>query len=349
MIAFSVGLAVIMVPLLLQCIGSLVSTESARHGYVCMPKVFAVLAIVGWCVTIGTTLASLILNGNDFCILASIVASVISLLCSVTYCSLRITYDGQGFWVKKFFGKAKYHTYDEICAITPGNQDATLRLKNANVFLDGLAVGRQEFLDYAEERYCAISGAFCIPDCPHWLFGGNVNDPWSIVIPVGMAWLFVFVAVLWLVCSGVHDICLIPDTLTYDDIYVTSAVLEDGAIYMNTQNSRFVLSGDKLISESRISEMVPGMLSVGYAAESGNGSDDLYEVWAITDSNGNDILRYETTKEYVVKGTGKSIAILVSFFTVFTALLGLGYYVLCYPERYRIIANMLIKKEQRNW
>ena len=71
----------------------------------------------------------------------------------VTYFSLTITYDDEGFCVKRYWGKPRYYSYTEIQGINyTDGYGFRLLMREGSVNVSTMADGKQDFYNYAARR-----------------------------------------------------------------------------------------------------------------------------------------------------------------------------------------------------
>ena len=137
--------------------------KSRTAQRVVMPKFLLMLAAAlvigaGWLFYIYWT------EGNRELLGACIAAAVGAVLMLLAYFSLRIDYDGSGFTVRKYFGRPKHYTYDEILGADLGVGSWTLVMRSGKVKVDVLATRKTAFYEYAEEKFTANSRHGHIPE-----------------------------------------------------------------------------------------------------------------------------------------------------------------------------------------
>ena len=338
--AFSICLIVLSIPLLLQSIPKVFCPEPEKYGIVRMPKIFAIIGMISWCIS-GIALLCFLSKSTHLSLKnIALAASVIALLCNLIYSSIDITYDENGFRVKRFLGRAKFHTYAEIKGIIPGEtSNTTLCLQKEKIFLAGWAVGQQSFLDYAEMQYSAITGAFCMPDFPSPFY----NYPLSLLVLCASLWIFSLVAVAIFLPIAFRTAHMTQTDLTYDTVCITSIEYKNNKYQLNTQDVCFAISEDVLTKDSKRVLENADSLSLGYNPQEGNGTNFLYEIWEIKDLSGKEILRFGTSKEYYLKEAREAAAISFVFFLLTSFICPLSVYIYPRQERHPILTWILYR------
>lgn len=130
----------------------------------------------------------------SFCekeIVVGIGFSAFALLCSTMilgYCNQRIYYDEDGFTSKTFLGVKRRFSYADIEYIRGDMaSDIKLRVRNKTVHIDEIAIGKTEFLAFAQKQYRLLNGGKNIPICDKKskcdaIFNGNVKSPAGLIV-----------------------------------------------------------------------------------------------------------------------------------------------------------------------
>ena len=169
---------------------------------VAMPKFLLILAAAlvigaGWLFYMYWT------EGGRELLGACIAAAVGAVLMLLAYFSLRIDYDERGFTARKYFGRPKHYTYEEILGADLGIGSWTLVMRSGKVKADVLATGKTAFYEYAEEKFTANSRHGHIPEIELPSFSkkilrNNVKNPGE----------FIFMSIAWcaLIVYLEHDL-----------------------------------------------------------------------------------------------------------------------------------------------
>ncbi len=214
---FQVFVSCFIVPLIVSIVLTLMELgkDKAEMCIVHMPRyawdlglvltlISVCICIVGWSVSI-----------PKWTWIASAAIGAIGVVFLLLFRSLQITYDKTGFRIKRFFVSKFYH-YDEITGVTFGaGSQYTLYLKKGRVFVDNLAVGGAEFLNYAQVRWLEIGLGNEFPERRPRLFNGYLLNPKAflfayLVTPV----LFSGLLVLFIVTSQTMRDIVILATIT---------------------------------------------------------------------------------------------------------------------------------------
>ena len=169
---------------------------------VAMPKFLLILAAAtvigaGWLFNLYWT------EGDRELLGACIAAAVGAVLMTLAYFNLQIDYDETGFTARKYFGRPKHYTYDEILGVDMGVGNYTLVMRSGKVKVDMLATGKIAFYEYAEEKFTANSrhGHFPEIESPSFskkILRNNVKNPGE----------FIFMSIAWcaLIVYLEHDL-----------------------------------------------------------------------------------------------------------------------------------------------
>ena len=152
----------------------------------------------------------------------------------MAYINCRITYDEKGFTVTNFWGITRTYTYDDITRLK-GTKDVKLYVGERVVRIDDMAVGKTQFLFYAEARYMKTHGGRGIPiTSPDGkkdfdLFNGNVENAEEFIIIYAMLLGFV------VFCFGIGIHTALPpkaEDLTYSTVQVERYEVEDDTLWL---------------------------------------------------------------------------------------------------------------------
>ncbi len=117
-------------------------------------------------------------GGVGFLVMALLSSSMI-----VGYFNQRIYYDESGFVSKTFFGKKRTFLYSDIEYISGRfENDTKIIAKGKKIHLDEIAIGKIEFIAFAEKQYQKINCGKSIPQKKKtskfaFVFKGNVRNP----------------------------------------------------------------------------------------------------------------------------------------------------------------------------
>lgn len=168
--------------------------EKGQLGKVTLPKGMFGLGIVTVALFAVLGIVFLFSDGGW---VGSIIMFVMALLSSsliIAYVNQRITYDDDKFTQHTFFGTVRTFSYADITGIRnrDGMGDTRLFVGEHKVFIDQIAVGRDEFLSHVKKRYAELNDGARIPDAAKpskasGLFCGNVSNTGE--------WLLLFILV----------------------------------------------------------------------------------------------------------------------------------------------------------
>ncbi|MBR0350144.1 MAG: hypothetical protein IIX16_10980 [Clostridia bacterium] len=117
----------------------------------------------------------------------------------IGYFNQRIYYDESGFVSKTFFGNKREFLYSDIEYISGRfEKDTKIIAKGKKIHLDEIAIGKIEFIAFAEKQYQKTNCGKSIPKKNKtskfdFVFKGNVRNPGAPIF------VYAFITVLWLV------------------------------------------------------------------------------------------------------------------------------------------------------
>ena len=117
--------------------------------------------------------------------LAFLVMSILASSMIIGYLNQRVYYDENGFVSKTFFGIKRKFSYSDIDYISGSRQhDTRLVAKGKKIHLDEIAIGKIEFIAFANRQYMNLNDGKRIPEKIKiskfaGVFKGNVRNPGS--------------------------------------------------------------------------------------------------------------------------------------------------------------------------
>lgn len=193
---------------------------SAKEQTVTLPKLFPIIGTIASVVFMVVAGIALFLNESTALFIIFIVISICGAALIAAYCNCRIIYDESTFTSKSFFGCKHTYTYDQITAIQDKSADIKIYIGKRVVRIDELAVGKYEFLAFANIQYQKLNNGKSIPSraLKTDIFNGNVERPGEFV--------FAYI-VISLFCIGMIVLCaIISVPRTADDLEYASLAFE---------------------------------------------------------------------------------------------------------------------------
>ena len=147
----------------------------------------------------------------------------------IAYINCRISYDERGFTATNFWGITRSYTYDEITWLK-GYKDVKLYVGDRVVRVDEIAIGKTEFICYADARYMKTHGGRGIPINPpdgkkgFDLFNGNVENSGEFIVIYGMLLAFVLFGLGVVVHAAIPTN---PEDLNYSTVQVKGYEVEE--------------------------------------------------------------------------------------------------------------------------
>lgn len=271
----------------------------------------------------------------------------------VAYINCRITYDEHGFTVKNFFGITRGYTYDEITWYK-GTRDIKLYVGGRVVRIDEMAVGKTEFLCYAEACYMRTHGGRRLPtESPDGkksfdLFNGNVENAGEFIL----AYAILVGFVLFMFGFVIYDSRpMEAEDLSYSAIQVEQYAVEDDDLWLYAEGEElpFEIWGYATALEDvdtflRLCETGTAF-TVGYVSYP-NADEPYHKLHCVEDDKGTVHLTMEAAYREEMKNT-KEMALFMGLMSLLIVLfIAASIYVGRHPERFSPkIVYMFFKKE----
>lgn len=237
------------------------------------------------------------------------------------YLNCRIYYDESGFISKNIFGKKRRYTYSEITGIRINENESYIYVGKKKILIDKFAVGGNEFIKNAREKYYNIyrRGIPAEPPNKKDIFNGNIKNPEEfkalfVVMYTCVALLFTFFAVI--LFGNVLD-----DSVDYNCVF-SSCKNVDGDFEMITADGEKYKIRD--IPENydidKLKRLCDGKTQLEISAEKMTPEDAEHFYWVKSISKkGEVILSREEVKEFDKKGEIMLLILIPgSFFAIIT-------------------------------
>lgn len=327
--------------------------KSPKGQTVALP---ALMAVIGWIDLVffgGLTVWAYLDGAEIFELSVFVFFALLGGGMVIAYINCRISYDERGFTATNFWGITRSYTYDEITWLK-GTRDIKLYVGDRVVRIDELAVGKTEFLCYAEARYMKTHGGRGIPTrSPDGkkgfdLFNGNVENPGEfiavyvimIVFSLGMFGFVVF-----------DSRPLKAEELSYSDIQVERYAVEDDDLWLYADGSviPFEIWGYATSlenAETFLQQCEDGTsFTVGYVSYP-NADEPYHKLHYAEDKNGTVHLTMEAAQREEMKNTKEILLFVGLMGLVMFLFIAASIYVGRHPERFnRKIVYMFFKKE----
>lgn len=224
--------------------------KKAKGRTVYLPKLIAVVGVFG---SVFFLIPTLITAFSDEPIWLPISFFLFFLLCValiVAFLNCRITYDDNGFTVKNFFGRKQRYTYRQITAIQGGVPKGDLCIGKRKIRIDESAVGRIDFIRFADRQYRILHDEMAIPEyrSDHDLFNGHVKNATELII----AYILVGTITVGLLIFSVVYVYCMPDHEANTDsrqvCFTTCTLQKDTLIMTSTEDQIYKIqfSGDQV-------------------------------------------------------------------------------------------------------
>ena len=297
---------------------------------------------------VGCTGIVLIPTIISFCekeIVMGIIFSVFALLCSTMilgYCNQRICYDEDGFTSKTFLGVKRRFSYADIEYIRGDMaSDIKLKVRNKTVHIDEIAIGKTEFLAFAQKQYRLLNGGKNIPICDKKskcdaIFNGNVKNPTGLIV------VYVIITVLFgsfIVAMPIINVPTPMDELEFKTVIVDNYSTDEECLSLNVNGFETdpYLDGYKetLSDVSGFLKLLDNKekIKIGYVEIVDDGVTE-YKIKYVEDVNGLVYATPEDFHEYYQENIVKAIVVFALFFAVWIANVALSIYVGRNPRKF---------------
>ena len=303
--------------------------ERRKAGKVILSKAILVIGIIE--IIVFAVPVILTLSGKSIALTLSLALFTLpGWLMVLGYLNCRVYYDESGFISKNIFGKKRRYNYSEITGIRINENESYIYVGKKKILIDKFAVGGNEFIKYARDKYYNIyrKGIPAEPPNRKDIFNGNIKNAEEfkalfIVMYVCVALLFIFLAV---VLFG-----NITESGAKHDVVFSSCNVVDGNLEMRTTDGKKFKIRD--IPDSydidKIKNLCDGKTQLEITAEKCTPEDaePFYWVKSIL-RNDEVVLSREEVNEFDKKGKIMLLLIISGsffvFITIFTVLMIIG-------------------------
>ena len=155
--------------------------ERRKAGKVVLSKAILVIGIIE--IIVFTVPVVLTLSGKSIAMTLSLMLfTVPGWLMVLGYLNCRVYYDERGFVSKNIFGKKRRYNYSEITGIRINENDSYIYVGKKKILIDKFAVGGNDFIKYARDKYYNIyrKGIPAEPPNKKDIFNGNIKTQKSL-------------------------------------------------------------------------------------------------------------------------------------------------------------------------
>ena len=352
MTALQVITIAFLIPSFVQIVCVILSKEKYRQkNVVQMPRLFLPLGLTLGILAGSISIICLFTTQTYVWYLIAVGLGLLSCLFLIIYNSLRITYDKNGFRVRRLFGHEKLYGYDAIDRVVMGSGSSyTLYLKNGKILVDSLAVGGEAFLIYADSRYSKTGLGACIPHSQSKLFHGYVLNPLEFVIIFVIVAVFMVGGAVFVTCVSVENLKM-PNTAEYQDVRFEMGSEDNEWFVLKTRegNMRIALS---VVSDTHALQM---------DIENGRAFDVAIEpwqlvnhvpttyIWDLRSDNGTEFVSAERVFADRRSNAVEAIMVIWSIVILYLLLAVWACHILNHAPEHPRLAALLVKKEYRNF
>ena len=277
--------------------------QKAEKGKVYLHKFLALMGIIGSALFLILTIFSVFLDEPlwvpiVFLALASLSAS---LLIGFTNC--RIFYDEEGFVAKNFLGIKRKFTYDQVTAIRENLRESYIYMGKSRVMVDGLSVGRIEFITQVKKKYKTIHAGQNLPKLQKTkndLFNGNVTDAGGMLFAYILLAILSIGFVIFTVVYTYFSPSTTSNTIEQSVSFISCRANQEEVVLTSTDQQIYVIRFiDEQFDPSAVQAICDGKTVVSaYSKEvTPDDADDYYSVKAIV-HNGSYLLTFEETNRF---------------------------------------------------
>ena len=344
------GLAVLITIMLVRGILSLSgkADDSERHTVV-LPRSLLIVGII--CSTAYGIAAVIILLQEGLTASAAILFLffLLSISLVLAYLNCRITYHEFSFTYSNFLGFKHTFSYDQITAIQGKTKDVKMYVGKRIVRIEEHAIGKYQFLLFAEKQYRKINQGQPIPTAVKKdLFNGNVEEPGVFIICYVLVGLLCIGAILFVAIDSAPRGA---DDLEYASLAFERYEIEDNSLHLYAQNDRmyyWIPAYDELLLDA---EKFLTICDSGAAFEIGyilydHADVPYYGVESIAGEDGTIYLTMEAIYNYHLGNIWPLYLILAGLGFVWFAYVAAAVYVGRHPERFsRRVIHMFFRDD----
>lgn len=314
----------------------------ANEGSVRMPKGLLLMGVFSGLFCLVLAVCSVLLKLGIVWHLLLISSALLAVICLLAYCSLTIGYDGKTFQCRTPFFKKRYRYSDIRGIISGANGSYTLIMTKGKVRVDGMAVGGQQFLDYADKRHYEI-GLGAIPEIQNQIFHGNVVEP----IPKIILLCFPGICLIALSTLFLAEWCSfrIPENLQEEKMILSFSEKQGEFLCFASKGRDLRVDRNAVgnYDELEMAILQNRELDIIY-----NLSDDgTLKIWGISDNNAV-YASPEMVYAAEVKSGREGVLICWAMTVCYWAFVAFFFYILNRAEKYPRIAALLVKEDNLN-
>ena len=313
-----------------------------NEGSIRMPRGLLLIGIFCGLFCLVLTICSVLLKLGIMWHIILISSALLTFICILAYCSINVRSDSETFECTIFFFRRKYR-YSDIRGIIPGaNESYTLVMTNGKVHVDGMAVGGQQFLYYADKRCCEI-GLGTIPEIHNKIFHGNVVEPLPKIILVCFPGICLIV--LSVLCLAEWSFLRIPGNLQEEKMVLSFSGEQGDFLYFTSKgrNLRIDVNAVGNYNELELAISQNRQLNIIYSQS----DEETLEIWGISDNSAT-YASPEIVYDVEVKSGREGVLICWVITLCYWIFVAFFFYILEHAEKYPWIAMLLVKKDNLN-
>lgn len=323
--------------------------KSPRGQTVALPALMAVIGGIALVFFGGLTVWAYVDGAEIFELSVFVFFALLGGAMVIAYINCRISYDERGFTATNFWGITRSYTYDEITWLK-GYKDVNLYVGDRVVRVDEIAVGKTEFICYADARYMRTHGGRGIPINPpdgkkgFDLFNGNVENSGEII--------FIYVLMLGFLLFGLGVVAYssIPpkaEDLTYSNVYVERYEVEDDKLWLYAEGEELPFDIWKYAVSLTDAELFLQLcedgenITLGYLSYS-----EHHKVHYVEGESGTVLLTMEAAQEAEKENNTLALSLMGGLTLLLLLFIAFSIYVGRHPERFnRKIVCMIFNED----
>ncbi len=282
--------------------------------------------------------------------------ALLSSILIIAYFNCYIVYNDYDFTQKTFFGAKHRHKYSEIIAIRKSGsnpqvpQDIIIYVGHRRVRVDGMAVGRDEFLELANQKYREKFGSDIPPKrrkgekedaAPSKLFNGHLKHPignivlWVIAVLFGLS--FAIFGSLW---------TFFPQILEDSEPVMREGVIfvkyelgdEDTLLLTDKGGTVYEIEAISHAQRGKLNRLISLCDSNTVCTLTGNekkiDGNPGFSVITVSSPEG-EVLSYEDNYNMHVADNILTFVVGIAMFILFTVMVVMSILIACHPERFK--------------
>ncbi|MBR4308452.1 MAG: hypothetical protein IKT58_02535 [Oscillospiraceae bacterium] len=216
-------------------------SKKGEEGEVYLSPLIAVLGIVTFIPFAILAILAFCKKEALFICLAACILPSLGLSMIIGYINCRIRYNEEGFAARNFLGIRRRFTYDQITGIRRNSHETYLYVGKHRYMIDEIAIGGNDFLSYARDRYRMATGKPVpnIRPSEKDLFRGNIKTPGLFVGVYMVVFLMILGMTIFFACSTMLPSS--PENTEEQTVSFVSCELREDRLCLNSGDGKLYM------------------------------------------------------------------------------------------------------------